>query len=397
MKKIIRLLALMLIPAASVIAAPSVSAPEINAASAILIDSETGTVLFEKNADALIPPASMTKLMTIHTALEFINDGRAAADDLVPISANADFRNLPPRSSLMFLEEGQRVTLMELLQGLALPSGNDAGIAVAEYLAGSVEAFVGLMNEQAAKLGMLQTHFDDSSGLSEKNVTTAREYAEFCRYYIEKNSSRIADLHMLQSFTYPKTENLGPSGKSVHGPITQPNHNMLIGRMASVDGLKTGYIDESGFNFAATAVVDDRRLILVSMGGPGSNSSDGAIKRAIDAAVLLSYGFYAWSFYQPEVPLEESVRVYGGTIDNIGLVYSPADEILIRNTNLDKLEFVRVLRPIELPVEKGSLLGRWKLMLNEEELQSGIITAAESIEKGNIFKRICDALRKPVR
>ena len=375
-------------------AAPQAPAPVINAESAILLDFETGAVLYEKNADSRIPPASMTKLMTIHTALGFIRDGLVEADAPVPISEAADFRNLPPRSSLMFLEQGQKVTLMELLQGLALPSGNDAGIAVAEFLAGSLNDFVQLMNKEAFELGMTQTHFADSSGLSEQNLTTARDYAKFCRIYIEENGKYLERLHLPLSFTYPKPENLPPSGESVHGPITQGNHNLLIGRMASVDGLKTGYIDESGYNFAATAVLGDRRLVLVTLGGPGNNSYDGSIKRALDAAALLSYGFYAWTNYIPQVPESERIAVYGGAQDSMGLVYSPASEILLPTARLDELHYVTELREIKLPVNQGSLVGRWTLMLDDAELQSGIITAAETVEKGNIFKRIFSGRRK---
>ena len=394
MKKILRLLLILTIPASAVIAAPQAPAPVINAESAILLDFKTGAVLYEKNADSRIPPASMTKLMTIHTALGFIRDGLVEADAPVPISEAADFRNLPPRSSLMFLEQGQKVTLMELLQGLALPSGNDAGIAVAEFLAGSLNDFVQLMNKEAFELGMTQTHFADSSGLSEQNLTTARDYAKFCRIYIEENGKYIERLHLPLSFSYPKPENLPPSGESVHGPITQGNHNLLIGRMASVDGLKTGYIDESGYNFAATAVLGDRRLVLVTLGGPGNNSYDGSIKRALDAAALLSYGFYAWTNYIPQVPESERIAVYGGAQDSMGLVYSPASEILLPTARLDELHYVTELREIKLPVNQGSLVGRWTLMLDDAELQSGIITAAETVEKGNIFKRIFSGRRK---
>ena len=369
-------------------AAPAVPEPEINAESAILIDFETETVLYEKNADRPIPPASMTKLMTIHTALGFIRDGRTDADATVPISAAADFRNQPPHSSLMFIEQGQSVTLLELLQGLALPSGNDAGVAVAEYLTGSLESFVGLMNKKAAEMGMKQTHFADSSGYSELNVTTAREYAMFCRIYIKENSRYLEKLHMPLEFTYPKPQNLPSSGESVYGPITQPNHNLLIGRMSTVDGLKTGYIDESGYNFTATATLGERRLVLVTMGGPGSNSSDGSLKRAIDAATLLNYGFYAWTSYCPEVPAGVRAAVRGGSRDSLGLVYSPAAKILVESSRLDELDFIPELRDAELPIKQGSLVGRWKLMLGDEEIQNGIITAAETVEKGNIFMRI---------
>jgi D-alanyl-D-alanine carboxypeptidase (penicillin-binding protein 5/6) len=371
-----------------VTALPAALPPEINAASAILLDMESGMVLYEKNADKLIPPASMTKLMTIHCALGFVKAGTVSLDDLVPVSERADFHSLPPRSSLMFIEKGQRVSLMELLKGLALPSGNDAGIAVSEYLAGSVEAFVELMNDEAAGLGLVNTHFEDASGLSEKNLTTAREYASFCRYYINENKLHLDQLHLADSLTYPMDKNLPESGKSTHGPITQPNHNLLIGRVPEVDGLKTGYIDESGYNFAATAFKDDRRLVLVTMGGPGNSSYDGALRRALDAARLFSYGFYAWTEFIPEVPQKAVIPVKGGRKNNLRIQYSKASKLLIETTAIDELEIVPVYIPVKAPVTAGSIIGRWELIRNREIIQSGIITASESIEEGNIFKKI---------
>ena len=374
---------------------PLKTAPEINAQAAILLDYKTGTVLYAKNADMQIPPASMTKLMTIHTVLKEIRSGAVSADDIVPISTNADFRNLPPRSSLMFLEEGQHVTLFELLQGLALPSGNDAGIAVAEYIYGGMDSFVDEMNREAAELGMLATHFDDSSGLSEKNITTPRDYAQFCRVYIEENSEYLERLHMPLSFTYPKPENLPPSESSVYGPITQPNHNTLIGRMAGVDGLKTGYIDESGYNIAATAELDGRRLVLVTMGGPGISGNDGAIKREIDAAVLFSYGFYAWCEYTPELPAHDTIKVWGAEHTELKIQYSSPLDITIKTAEIPGLKIISELNRIEPPVKAGAVVGKWYLVHREapkEIIQTGTIMSAEDLEKGNIFRRIQSAV-----
>lgn len=370
-------------------------APEINAASAILIETETGTVLFEKNADAIIPPASMTKLMTIHIVLNYIKDNGISPDTLIPVSAAADFRNAPPHSSLMFLEEGQNVNITELLTGLALPSGNDAGVAVAEFVAGSIDNFVMLMNLETEKLGLINTHFDDSSGYSENNKTTAREYAAFCAYYFNKHPEIVKQIHSLEEFTYPKAHNIPEGGTSVHGPITQPNHNALIGRMKTVDGLKTGYIDESGYNLAASAEFAGRRFIMVTMGGPGEKASDGSMRRMIDGAALLSYGFYGWSTILPEVPSDRELRIYGGKKDKLKLLFSPAEKITIPARIEGFLEFTQNYSEISFPVNEGEAVGNWTLIDNNGKIyQRGTITAAESIGEGNFFKRLRDRFRR---
>ncbi|MDC7125482.1 MAG: D-alanyl-D-alanine carboxypeptidase [Spirochaetales bacterium] len=369
--------------------------PEINSKSAIMIDAETGQILYEKNPDEQIPPASMTKLMTIYTTLELVREGNANIDDIVPISDSADFRNAPPHSSLMFLEKGQKVTLKELLQGMALPSGNDAGIAVAEYLAGSVNNFIKLMNNNAKKLGMTHTSFDDSSGYSALNTTTARDFANFCKIYVEKNKDYLELLHCPKSFTYPQKHNLPPSGESVHGPITQGNHNMLIGRLEGVDGLKTGFIEESGYNIAVTAQKDGRRIILILMGGTGKNAMDGSVRRAIDATYLLGYGFYGWTEYTPELPKDEKIRIYGGNKKNLDVLFSNGEKTFIRTELIPELKIRAYTDKIKLPVIIGSSVGKWQLEDGNGNIyQSGTITARENIKEGNIFKRIFD---KPKR
>jgi len=394
MKKLIALLAAILLSSAA-FGQSSAAPPVINAASAILIEMETDTILFEKNADEVIPPASMTKLMTIHIALNFIEDMEMSADSLVPVSDRADFRNSPPRSSLMFIEEGQKVSIMELLTGLALPSGNDAGIAVAEFVAGSVPDFVELMNIEAQRLGLEHTHFDDSSGYSENNKTTAREYATFCSFYLNEHPEAARELHTLTSFTYPKDHNLPLNGSSVHGPITQPNHNLLIGRMAGVDGLKTGYIDESGYNLAASAEFDGRRFILVTMGGPGGSSRDGSLRRLIDGAALFSYGFYGWTTLTPEVPKDSTLRIWGGEKDELKLTFSPAEKLTVPSISSAGLDFHAEWNKLAYPIEAGSKAGIWKLTDRDGRVfQTGTITAAETVEEGNIFKRIIDRFRR---
>ena len=379
----------------SAAAADSQPAPELNAEAAILIELSTKSVLFEKNADETIPPASMTKLMTIHLALNFVKAGTASLNSPVPVSRAADFRSLPPRSSLMFIEEGQKVNLLELLKGLALPSGNDAGIAVAEFLAGSVPEWVALMNHETKRLGMENTSFDDASGLSEKNMTTARDFASFCAFYIEEHPEALEMLHILTKFTYPEAHNIPEGSKSVHGPITQRNHNLLIGRMPGVDGLKTGYIDESGYNLAATAVRGGRRLILVTMGGTGYGSYDGSLKRVIDAVTLFNYGFYGWSIAEPSAPQDRRMRVFGGQEDYIDLNYEAAEAFSIKTERLGSLTFKTKLNEPAFPVKTGDILGSWLLIDGEGQIyRRGDVKAANNCGEGNFFKRLIDSIKK---
>lgn len=363
--------------------------PQVRTSAAILIDLTTDTVLFEKNPQAAIPPASLTKLMSIHLALERVDAGEAALDDVIPVSAAADFRNAPPRSSLMFLEEGQRVTLLELLRGLALPSGNDAAMALAESLTGGLDSFITMMNEEARRLGMENTVFADASGYSENNRTTVRDWARFCRVYLERHPYALEELHLLTAFTYPKKRNLGPEGSSVYGPITQPNHNNLIGVLEGCDGLKTGYIDESGYNLAVTAEREGRRLLAVLLGGPGRNSREGSLIRAVDAAHLLDYGFYAYTVVSPP-PGKDSVRVYGGARLRTPLA-EPSWALLslpARDAAGLQTRFIPG-GPLTAPVEAGAAAGTWEVRQADGTLLlSEPAVTAEAVPAGNWLQRL---------
>ena len=180
--------------------------PKLNvwAESAILIDTANGTVLYSKNADEVIPPASMTKLFSMYVVEEEVSAGNLSYDQIIPLPPESWACNMPPHSSLMFLGEGQRVTLEELLLGLSICSGNDAAYALAYTICGTMEAFVERMNQVAADLGLVHTHFVESSGYSELNTTTAREMAAFCRVYLEKHPDSLSRYHSVQKFPYPK-------------------------------------------------------------------------------------------------------------------------------------------------------------------------------------------------
>ncbi|MCF6334493.1 MAG: D-alanyl-D-alanine carboxypeptidase [Spirochaetales bacterium] len=368
--------------------------PALNSKAAVLIDGVTGTVMYEKNSNLTIPPASMTKLMSLYVVYSAIEKGEVDRDDIVTISGKADFRSLPPHSSLMFLEEGQEVSLYDLMLGLAVPSGNDAAIAIAEGIAGSVDAFVGLMNTTAVDMGLSSVHFEDASGLSEKNSVTAFDFAKFCSLYIDRFPYALEELHSVESFTYPKEENWKANGFSVYGPITQHNRNNLLSSYDPVDGLKTGYIDESGYNIALTAELDGRRLIAVILGGPGDNSAQGSLLRAIDGVSLLSYGFYRFINVKSQMTDINPVRIWKGS-DKYLKVTVPELPVLTLKVENALLLHSRVVVPenIVAPVQRGDTVGEIIELSGDTVLGRYPVTAAEDILSGSLFRRFTYGLK----
>ena len=364
--------------------------PELFSKAAILYDFNSGFLLYEKNADEIISPASMVKLMTLHIVFNAVREGRLSLNQYIPISNQASFKSSPPKSSLMFLENGQIVTLLELMKGLAVSSGNDAGIAVAEAVAGSVPAFVDLMNKEAKKLGLEKTYFVDTSGYSENNQTTAREFAKFCFFYIKENPDAIPMLHSLTEFTYPQRKNIPPGGTSSLGPITQTSNNTLLGKIDGVDGLKTGYIVESGYNIALTAKREGRRLLAVIMGCPRENGKE---NRTLDGEALLSYGFDNFKTFYPALPKLLKNRVYKGNVKKVELtVKVPAITLPVHD--VDKISWeIEWGAPLVAPFAAGKEAGKIRLLDKKGALIfSRTIVTADKVEKGSLLRRFCDSI-----
>jgi D-alanyl-D-alanine carboxypeptidase (penicillin-binding protein 5/6) len=373
-------------PAAAVHAenlARSFSGPELQALSAVLIDQETGTVLFEKNADIEIPPASLTKLMTMHLLLSEIESGRRALSDTVEVPPAACWTNLPPGSSLMFLGPGQTVTLEELLLGLAVSSGNDAARAVAIILDESVESFVERMNREADGLGFRNIRFRDPAGLSPENRVTAREFARFCRLYIELHPESLERFHSRREFTYPKAV----------GAITQRNRNLLLWTYDDLDGLKTGYIDESGYNVALTAERDGMRLIAVILGGRGETHPEGRRLLAEDGATLLDYGFENWVQLRPEGIDYGSVTVWKGQEDAVTL--EPAVPVVVtvgkECRNRLEISFERSSY-LTAPVLPGTPAGTMTVRCADREIGIFPLQTVSAVEEAGAVKRLFHSL-----
>ncbi len=222
----------------------------INTRSAMVINASTGKLLFEHNADAQIPPASITKVLTLYLVFEAIHEGRAHLWDRVAISEKAAGTG----GSRMYIQAGTEVTLEDLMKGMAVDSGNDACVAAGEHLAGSEAAFVAQMNHKAQELGMSNSHFVNPNGLPARGqVTTARDMAKLSMAYLHRFPESLR-FHSMQTFTYRG--------------ITQHNRNRLLGNCPGVDGLKTGWIAASGYNLLATAKRGDTRILVVVLGAP---------------------------------------------------------------------------------------------------------------------------------
>lgn len=238
-----------------------------NYLSAVVIDAKTGRILHAENPDRPVPPASVTKVLTLYLVYEALSEGTLRLNDKVRISKRA-WRT---RGSRMFLEPGSEVTVEELIRGTAIVSANDACVALAEHIGGDPLNFVYQMNLKAWKLGMLRSRFKNPHGLSARGqTTTARDIAILSRDYLERFPHSLK-IHSTQSYTYQQ--------------ITQPNHNLLLKHYPGTDGIKTGFIQASGFNLTATAVRGNTRLIAVVLG----SRSPGI--RLRETARLLDIGF----------------------------------------------------------------------------------------------------------
>jgi serine-type D-Ala-D-Ala carboxypeptidase (penicillin-binding protein 5/6) len=376
---------------------------DLHAKSAILIDAATGSIIYEKNADEEIPPASMTKLVEMYVVFEAIKSGKFSLDDIVPLPPQSWAVNLPLDASKMFLSQGDNVTLKELLQGLAIASGNDASIAVANYIAGDMDSFVKKMNEEVAKLGLTHTHFVESSGYSEKNITTARDFVQFARHYVAKFPQSLELFHSQKVLRYPQKHNLPVWKQNTEfQTITQSNTNKLIGTLTGCDGLKTGYIDESGYNLAATAKRGKTRFISVTMGGPGANSAEGSYYRSEDGRTLMECAFASFADYIPSDPSKHmfTVCVPGGKENSVKLIPAMDETITVpfvyRNTPYECAQAVyakaQVPAGILCKTEQGKQYGTISYYVNGIKLKTIPLVADRSVEKGNIFKQFAGSI-----
>lgn len=361
MKKIVVLIL------ALVILIPSVKADSLSldATSAILIDKASGKVLYEKNADEKLPMASMTKIMSMLLIMENINEGNLSYTDKVIISKNASGMG----GSQVFLQEGEEYKVEDLLKCIAVSSANDAVVAMAEKISGSVEKFVELMNNKAKEIGLLNTNFANPHGLDNENhYSTARDMARLAQELLKYED--------ILKFTSIYEDYLTkPDGSQVW----LVNTNRLVRFYDGVDGLKTGYTTDAGYCLTATALKNDLRLISVVM---KSSSSDA---RSKDTATLLSYGFNSFKnnvIYSKDKALGE-INVVNGKVDKVKVyLKEDATELLGITEKPGDYSFNIKVDKIEAPIKKDSVIGIAEVIDSE----GNIIKEAEIIVKEDIIR-----------
>ncbi|TCR66637.1 D-alanyl-D-alanine carboxypeptidase (penicillin-binding protein 5/6) [Bosea sp. BK604] len=343
---------------------------------AILLDTASGTVLYEKAADELMVPASLAKLATVLVAFQEIAQGRLTLDSEIVISENAWRKGGGPSGgSAMFAQLNSRVKLSDILRGIIVQSGNDASIALAEAVAGDESTFARIMTERVRALGLTKSVFKNATGMGDpQQRVTAREMA------------LLAD-HIIR--TYPELYKIFGEREFTWNKIRQQNRNPLLGMDLGADGLKTGNITESGFGLVGSAVQHGQRLIVVV------NGLKTAREREQEARKLLEWGFRAFEtrqiFAEGEIVGEASV--FGGTKGRVGLkAKGPVSLLLPRGTN-ERLNARIVYRgPLTVPLQEGAEVGRLLVTRGDVKTLDIPLYAAESIEPGTLQSRAFDAL-----
>ncbi len=372
----------------------------IKAKSVILIDAYNGFILYEKNADKIIPPASLTKLVVMYIAMKEVAAGNISLSDVVPLPPQAWAINAPMGSSLMFLGEGQHVTLEELLRGMAVVSGNDAAMAVACYISGNAADFVKRMNSEMAALGLTRSHFVEPTGYSEENKTTAREFAAFCRVYLEKFPQTIELFHNVREFIYPQEHNLPMNyvqKSAISGtlPVKQEPTNRVLTELEGADGLKTGYINESGYNLALTVCRDKTRFISVALGGFGSNTVEGNRYRLADSQQLMNWAFSEFETYKSIGNNCFPVSVFGGEMNALNLIPAKVSKDFSIPVPISekKVEIsIEVPKFLKAPIQVGDVLGNLVYYQGELILERVPLIADRTIEDCGSIKKMFDNL-----
>ena len=343
---------------------------------ALLMDAQTGVVLFEKNADARMSPASMSKLMTVLMAFEALETGAVAAEEKFFVSDDAWKRGgAASGGSTMFLNARSRVAVEDLLRGVIIQSGNDACIALAEGLAGSEEVFAQIMTERAQDLGMTKSTFMNATGLPHpEHKTTARDLATLAQHLIN-NHTNLYSLFSERDFTWNK--------------IRQTNRNPLLYANIGADGLKTGHTSESGYGLVASAEQNGRRMILVV------NGLDSKRERALEARRLMTYGFRN---FQSELlvgagDVVTELPVWHGSEAVVKATPAKRFDIITPRTGKRKMvATVTYEKPILAPVRKGDEIGVMKVTLPGLQSQEIALVAAEDVERSGMIGRAISSL-----
>lgn len=367
-----------LAPTPTITANPLITptAPTLNAKAYILIDVNSGKIIAEKNSEEKLPPASLTKMMTLYVISNALHNNQIHLTDMVRISQDA----WKTGGSRMFVKAGQQVSIEELLKGIIVDSGNDACVAMAEHLGGSEAGFADIMNQQAKNLGMMNTHFTDSTGLPNADLyTTAKDLAILGRALIN-NFPEYYHWYKQKWFTF--------------NGIRQPNRNRLLWRDNQVDGLKTGHTNEAGFCLVASAKRDNMRLLSVVLASPNETA------RADDSERLLNYGFRFFEthhLYKANTTLTE-LPLYKGVTDTLKIGLLQDEFITIPSGQYQRLSInTKTPKFAQAPIQQGSQVGEMIIRFDDKVIATEPLYALQSAPEGGFFTRAKDSIRLTFR
>ena len=354
------------------------AAPKLDVNTAILMDYNSGKILYELEPDLSIYPASMTKIMTSIIAFDLLKQGKINLEDQVIVSEKA-WRMSQSGFSSMFIMLNDSVTIEELLKGIIIVSGNDACVTLAEGIAGTEENFVEMMNEKAEEIGLENTNFSNSSGIKDPdNYSTVKDIAIMSEYLI-RNYPKYYKYFKEIEFTWDRTGG---------DPIKQGNRNPLLYKNIGADGIKTGYLTVEKYSLAASVIGEKRRLISVISGSSTKKA------RSLDSIKLISWGLRNTTTYEiaeKNIPISQNFKfkTWLGKKDFVNGIVKEDVYVTISKKEIKDLKVtINYNGPIKAPIEKDQEIGTLIVKIDDEEIRSLPIYSNEKIKKVNVFKSL---------
>ena len=352
---------------------------------AYMKDLSSGAVLYNKGGQTRMPPASMAKMMTAHVAFRLIQKGELKLDTKFTVRPETWKQwHGPAAGSTMFLSAGEQVSVENLLHGIVTLSGNDACVVLAEGIAGTEQAFVALMNDEAKRLGLKNSHFGTSNGWPDEGVTyvTAEDLARLAEATVEETPDLYKRFYATRAFTWGKT--MGGAD------IEQGNRNPILGKVAGADGLKTGHTEEAGFGFTGSAEQEGRRLVMVVAGLPTYNS------RISESVAFMDWGFKAWKaqFLFKKGQIVDNAEVQLGSATTVPLVAPQDMAVTLPRTASGNVSVkVAYTGPIKAPIAKGQKIAELIVSTPDTPPQVLPLVAGEEVSEAGIFGRLWNGLK----
>jgi len=350
----------------------------LDAKSVMMVDQQTGAVLYSYNEHARMQPASLAKIMTFYLVLDAIAQKRVTLDTMMPISEQAWRLSMDASVSRMFLGVGQKVAVRDLLFGLMVSSGNDAAVALSEYLGGSPDGFTTQMNAKAAELGLSDTHFSNPDGLPvEGEYTTAADMVKLGCDLLRRHPEALTYTGA-KDFTFDK--------------IKQPNFNTLLFYDARVDGIKTGHVEEAGYHLVASARSNGMVLVSAVMGTPNSE------KRRLETEKLIDWAFRTFATARPDAHkvMPATVPVFYGVADTVAIAPVHETYVTVGKGEEGKIDVAwnPAARYMSAPVAKGASVGQLAITQDGKQIDSVSVVTQAPVQRAGFFKRLTDHFRR---